>query len=99
VTPFALDEFALLSPTQIWLLYATPEITAARIGQDAQGRPTITLAEAAMHTHLQASVASTYGMRIGAPGHLFDTSQLTPDEVADMLVHRLARNYILEPER
>jgi len=89
VTPYSLDDFALLSPTQIWVLYADPETTAARIGRDAQGRPMVTAAEAAMHTHLQASVAATYGMRLGTPVHLFDTSRLDPDEVAVILAARL----------
>ncbi len=71
------------------VLYADPETTAARIGRDAQGRPMVTAAEAAMHTHLQASVAATYGMRLGTPVHLFDTSRLDPDEVAVILAARL----------
>ncbi len=50
VTPYSLDDFALLSPTQIWVLYADPETTAARIGQEARGRHIVTAAEAAMHT-------------------------------------------------
>ena len=90
VTPYALDDFARLSPTQIWVLYADPETTIARIGQSAQGRPKITPAEAVLHTHLQASVATTYGIRIGTPVHLFDTSRLCPEEVAAMLARRLA---------
>jgi adenylate kinase len=89
VTPYALDDFAKLAPTQIWVLYADPETTMARIGRDAQGRPAITAAEAALHTHLQASVATTYGMRVGRPIHLFDTSHLSPEEVVTMLAKRL----------
>jgi adenylate kinase len=90
VTPYSLDEFALLAPTQIWVLYADPETTVTRIGRDAQGRPMITRAEAALHNHLQASVATTYGMRVGIPVHLFDTSRVSADEIAAMLARRLA---------
>lgn len=89
VTPYALDDFARLAPTQIWVLYADPETTMRRIGDDPRGRPAVTAAEAAMHTHLQASVAATYGMRLGLPVHLFDTSRLAPREVATMLAGRL----------
>lgn len=90
ITPFALDQFARLRPTQVWVLYASPEATMQRIALDAQGRPTITAAEAAMHTHLQASVAATYGMQLGTAVHLFDTSSASPDKVAEMLAARLS---------
>ena len=89
ITPYTLDDFARLAPTQIWVLYADPESTTARIGQDAKGRPTVTAAEAALHTQMQASVAATYGMRVGTPVHLFDTSKLSPEDVASMLAQRL----------
>lgn len=91
ITPYALDDFARLAPTQIWVLYADPETTVARIGRDKQGRLAITAAEAALHTQLQASVAATYGMRVGTPVHLFNTSRLPPEQVAAMLAGRLGR--------
>jgi adenylate kinase len=92
ITPFALDQFAKLRPTQVWMLYASPETTMERIALDAQGRPTITAAEAAMHTHLQASVATTYGARLGAAIHFFDTSMATPAEIAELLAAKLSRS-------
>lgn len=90
VTPYSLADFAQLAPTQIWVLFADPETTMKRIGSNAQGRPAISAAEAAMHTHLQTSVAVTYGIGLGLPVHLFDTSRLDPGEVASMLAARLA---------
>lgn len=92
ITPFALDQFARLRPTQVWVLYASPEATMQRIALDGQGRPTITAAEAALHTQLQACVAATYGMRVGTAIHLFDTSKAPPDEIADMLAAKLSRS-------
>lgn len=91
ITPFALHEFAKLQPTQVWVLYAAPEVTMQRIALDGQGRPTITAAEAALHTQLQASVAATYGMCVGTAIHLFDTSRAAPDEIAGMLAAKLSR--------
>ena len=90
ITPFTLDQFAKLRPTQIWVLYASPETTLERIALNSQGRPTVTMAEAAFHTHLQASVAATYGMRVGTAVHLFDTSSVSAEEVAGMLAARLS---------
>ena len=39
ITPYSLDDFARLAPTQIWVLYADPETTAARIGRDRAATP------------------------------------------------------------
>ena len=40
ITPFRLDDFTKLAPTQIWLLYVTPEETVRRIAASSDaGRP------------------------------------------------------------
>ncbi|RZI39622.1 hypothetical protein EGT07_27970 [Herbaspirillum sp. HC18] len=90
VTPYSLKEFERLQPTQIWVLYTAPELATQRIATDAQGRPQITVEEARFHTHLQASVAITYGMHLGTAIHFFD-SALQGEQLADQLVTRLLR--------
>jgi adenylate kinase len=89
VTPFSLEQFARLAPDEIWVLFASPEATRARISANAGGRPMVSEEEARMHTALQASVAATYGMSMGRPIYLFDTG--TPrEELVDRLARRLA---------
>ena len=85
ITAFSLERFTLLAPDEIWVLYASPEETRRRIAADDGGRPMVTEEEARTHTALQGSVAATYGMSLGRPVYLFDTS--APREE---LVKRLA---------
>lgn len=89
ITPFSLEKFQMLAPDEIWVLYASPEETQRRIAADPGGRPAVTLEEAAMHTALQSSVAATYGMAIGKPVYLFDTS-VPQGELVDRLIRRLS---------
>lgn len=91
VTPYSIEDFRRLAPTQIWVLYASPKATQDRIGKAPEGRPHVTLEEAAMHTSLQASVAATYGIALGLAVHLFDTTGKGSEEVATMLAERLNR--------
>jgi adenylate kinase len=73
VTAFSLDRFKSLQPSEIWLFYASPEVTVDRISRAPSGRPEITLEEARMHTATQASMAMTYGIIAGCPVYMFDT--------------------------
>ncbi|MGZ3273518.1 MAG: AAA family ATPase [Caulobacteraceae bacterium] len=88
ITAFKLTEFERLEPTQIWVLYAMPDVVLSRRVSDAGGRPTISEEEARMHMQLQASVAATYGMHVGVPVYLFDSNRPEADLAAD-LVKRL----------
>lgn len=88
VTPYCLADFARLAPTKIWVMYCSPEVTLQRIGSAAAGRPSVTHEEARMHTHLQASVAVTYGSSVGIPVHFFDSDR-DPAGLADELAARL----------
>jgi adenylate kinase len=90
VTPYSLEEFEKLGPTQIWVLYTAPEVALRRIAADAQGRPLITEEEARFHTQLQASVAITYGMHLGTAIHFFD-SDVPGEQLVAQLVARLSR--------
>ncbi|MER9462202.1 ATP-binding protein [Mesorhizobium sp. M0387] len=89
ITPFSLEQFNQLDPDEIWLLYASPEVTIARIEKDAAGRPMISEEEARMHTALQSSVAATYGMSAGAAIYLFDTSAPDRASLISLLGRRL----------
>jgi adenylate kinase len=74
VTPYSLDHFALLSPDTICVLYTPPRVSVERIGRDSGGRPRVSEWEAGFHGGLQASVAVTYGMSLGLPVYLVDSS-------------------------
>lgn len=88
VTPYKLSEFEKLNPTKIWMLFTPPRITIERIQNNPQGRPVISEEEARFHTSLQSNVATTYGMHLGIPIYLFDSSG-DPDLLAKDLAKRL----------
>lgn len=89
ITAFSLQQMAELSPNEIWVLYASADETRRRIDADSGGRPMVTHDEAQMHTIMQASVATTYGMAAGCPVYMFDTAGPREDLVA-RLTARLA---------
>lgn len=88
VTAYSLREFERLRPTQIWMLFTDPGVALARIAASPEGRPSITLEEARLHTQLQAGVATTYGMQLGVPVYFFDADR-DPDQLANSLLKRL----------
>lgn len=73
ITPFSFEQFQRLAPDEIWLLFASPEVTIQRIASDPAGRPMVSEEDARFHTTLQGSVAAAYGMALGQAVHLFDT--------------------------
>ncbi len=89
VTAFSFEKFKQLRPDEIWLFYVAPEVTVERIAQNAAGRPTITLEEAAIHSAAQASVACTFGIAVGCPVYMFDTD-VDRETLIDRLAKRLA---------
>ncbi len=72
VTPSSLKRFGDLRPTKIVVLYASHEVTIARIGAAPGGRPMITPFESGFHSALQASVAISYGTSLGIPVYFLD---------------------------
>jgi adenylate kinase len=74
ITPYSIESFRRLAPTQIWMLFTDPEVALGRINSNAQGRPLISLEEARFHTMLQSVVATTYGIGLGTPVHFFDSN-------------------------
>ena len=89
ITPLSLEQLTRLAPDEVWVLYASPEETRRRITTDNGGRPLISEEEAMMHTTMQASVAATYGVAVGRPVHIFDTS-VPRDELVARLAGRLS---------
>jgi len=90
VTAFSSEQLMQLKPDEIWVLYAAPEITLTRISEDPGGRPEVSAEEARMHTFLQASVATSYGIATGKPVYLFDADRSQKELVSD-LVKRLKK--------
>lgn len=84
VTPYSLDDFALLSPDAICVLFAPPEATTERIERDPAGRPLPTLWESGFHTGLQGSVAVAYGVRLGIPIYFVNSNRPHHDVVRDV---------------
>lgn len=89
VTAFSLEQIQRLKPDEIWVFFTAPEVVLSRIANDAQGRRSVTLEEARMHTAVQGSVAATYGIATGRPVYLSDTNR-PQDEVVEQLSRRLA---------
>jgi adenylate kinase len=88
ITAFSIEQLQALRPTMICMLYTEPAVVMERLSTDAQGRPMVTPHEAALHTELQASVAVTYGIVLGVPVYLFDSSKLL-EEISNSIVKRL----------
>jgi len=88
ITAFSQTAVQQLAPDEIWLFYTEPVIAVSRIRNDAKGRPAITEEQARMHTHVQASIAATYGIVTGAPVYLIDTHR-EQDGLVEYLMQRL----------
>ncbi|WP_095203794.1 ATP-binding protein [Mesorhizobium carmichaelinearum] len=89
ITAFSFEQIARLKPDEIWVVFASPEETRKRIANDPGGRPMISDQEARMHTGLQASVATTYGIITGSPVYLFDTG-LPRETLIERMLGRLS---------
>jgi adenylate kinase len=89
VTPFSHDRVRELSPDFIVCMYAAPEVIEERIRADPQGRPLPTRYELSLHTQAQINVAVQYGIILGRPCYLVDSSTSQPELVAT--VRRLTK--------
>lgn len=90
ITAFSVAKLQAVRPTMICMLYAEPEVVVERIQIDPQGRQGVSHAEAAFHTELQSSVAAIYGVLLGVPVYLFDSSKPV-EEIAEAIILRLER--------
>jgi len=88
ITTFSIEKLLALWPTMICMLYAEPGVVMERINGNAQGRPMVNSFEAAFHSELQGAVAVTYGIVLGAPVYLLDSSKPIK-EVANAIIRRL----------
>jgi adenylate kinase len=88
-TPFSETQICAISPDEIWVLYTDPETTIERIGSDPHGRKTVDVEHARMHTFLQASIATNYGIAAGKPVYFFD-STADQEQLAGRLARRLS---------
>lgn len=85
VTPFSIELLQEVRPTLICMLYTEPSVVMDRIRSNNQGRPTVTAFEAAFHCELQASVALIYGINLGLPVYLLDSSKSADSLTAEVL--------------
>jgi adenylate kinase len=89
-TAFSYEQIRSIKPDEIWVLYAHPAVTLQRIRASDDGRKPVDEEAAQMHTFLQASVATNYGISVGCPVYFFDSS-FDQDGLVERLVGRLNR--------
>jgi adenylate kinase len=85
VTAFSQELLLAVGPDEIWVTYASAAETVTRVSADPQGRPQVTVDEAAMHTGIQAALATTYGVLLGRPVYFFDTDNSAEGRIATMV--------------
>lgn len=88
VTAFSAEKVKELNPDEIWVLFVPPETTRDRILEMPLGRPLVSIEEARMHTFIQSSVATNYGIISGKPVYFFDANR-SQDELLTDLLERL----------
>lgn len=82
VTAFNVETLRALNPDVIVCLYTSPEVLLGRIRLAPMGRPMVREFEAKMHIDLQSGVATQYGILLGKPVYLIDSSISQSDLVA-----------------
>lgn len=82
ITAFSVEKLRAIRPTMIVVLYTEPSVVISRIQANNQGRPQISPFEAQFHSDLQASVAATYGVLLGVPVYMLDSSQPVEDLIS-----------------
>ncbi|MCS3761595.1 ATP-binding protein [Bradyrhizobium centrosematis] len=87
-TAFSLPQIQAIAPDEVWVLYADPKTTIARIETSGGGRKAVDEEHARMHTYLQASIATSYGIAVGKPVYFFD-STVDQDDLVERLAKRL----------
>lgn len=73
VTPFSAEILRDLEIDTFICLYATPNVLAKRIRDNAEGRPLPSEFDLSIHVQLQASVAAQYSVLTGRTCHLVDS--------------------------
>jgi adenylate kinase len=88
VTAFSISQVTALSPTLIFVLYASHQVIINRIASNDEGRPLISEFEADFHASLQASVAINYAIHLGVPVYFLDSAQ-SIEILANQVVKRV----------
>lgn len=89
ITPFAIPTLCALRPTMIAMLYAEAYEIDRRISQSSEGRPSVSRFEADFHIALQAQVAVSYGLQLGLPIYLYD-STVSVDQASENLASKFS---------
>jgi len=87
VTGFDEPTLQALDPDYVVCLYTSPEVILGRIARDPMGRPAVSEFEAEMHTQLQVAVAAQYGILLGKPVYLIDSS-VEQEELVEIVARR-----------
>lgn len=96
ITPFSIKMLQALQPTIIAMLYAEAHEIDRRISRSSGGRPVVSEFEADLHVALQAQVAVFYGLQLGLPIYVFDSTN-SVDQARENLASKL--NGAAPPER
>jgi adenylate kinase len=91
ITAFSVEKLRAIQPSIIVMLYTEPDVVIRRIAANSQGRPQISPFEAQFHSEVQASVAATYGILLGVPVYLLDSSQ-SVDDLITVVTKQLLKN-------
>ena len=87
VTPFELADLRQLNPDVILCLYLDSKAIAERISSNPMGRPMPSLFELDMHCFVQSTLAVQYGVALGKPTYLVDSS-IAKDELVRVVLQR-----------
>ncbi len=88
ITPFAIPLLQALQPTLIVMLYAEAHEIDRRISRSSGGRPLVSKFEADFHIALQAQVAVSYGLQLGLPIYVYDSTD-SVDQASENLASKL----------
>jgi len=87
-TAFDMSQLTALSPTLIFVTYASSQVVIDRIATNDGGRPLVSGFEAGFHASLQASVAIHYAIHLGVPVYFLNSAQ-SPETLATQMVKRV----------
>jgi predicted methyltransferase len=96
VTAFTVEQIQALNPNAIVCTYSPTEELERRIHADPQGRVLSSPYELDMHVKRQATVAVQYGMILGKPTYLLDTSPALHKVVQQFLtITKISRQFVI----
>lgn len=81
-----------LNPTMVCMLYAESFVVKERLQTNNEGRKPGSAFEIGVHRSLQATVATMYGISVGVPIYLLNSSQPLINVVSETAKRLQARN-------